>query len=217
MSPLPARIAKIVLSPQTEWPAIWDRPATTSSLLTGYALPLAFGSQFVAPLVGAVAVALFGVRQTGGAGFLLATVVTQAIAGLVKVAFEIAMLWLFSLVVPAFAPSVNAQMGSLAALKLAVYARTPAWLGSALSIVPFAGLVLGWIGSFAGFVYGLVLVYLGTISFMRVPRQQAGPFPIVNATIVFGLQCLASFATLFISVIVAGLAAFIAASHSVPH
>ena len=76
-------------------------------------------------------------------------------------------IFILSLIINALAPSFGGQKNSTQALKVAVYAFTPAWVAGALQILtPLA--ILGILLAF----YGLYLLYLGLPVLMRARRRK---------------------------------------------
>ncbi|HEY6050157.1 MAG TPA: YIP1 family protein, partial [Thermoanaerobaculia bacterium] len=82
------------------------------------------------------------------------------------------------------APRFGGQPGRIAALKLAVYSSTAAWLAGVFSLVPALS-ILSLLG-----LYSLYLLYLGVPVLMKVPRDRALGYTIaavVAAVVLFAV------------------------------
>jgi hypothetical protein len=165
------RVKKICLSPKTEWDVIANEPASTSGLLTGYAVPLA--------AIGAVA-GFVGGSLVGYTLPFIGTYRVPVAAGLTAAIFTLCMavagVFVLSLIINALAPSFDAQKDATRALKLAVYSYTPAWVAGVLQILPPLS-VLALLGA----LYGIYLLYLGLPRLMRCPEEKA---PLYTAVVV---------------------------------
>lgn len=163
------RAKNICLTPNTEWPVIAMEPATPGGLITGYALPLiAIGA--VAGLIGGsvvgVSVPFAGTVRVGiGAGL---------VGACVSVVMGVIGLFVLSFLINALAPTFGGQQNSTQAMKVAVYAYTPAWIAGVLQIIP----VLGVLGILAA-LYGLYLLYLGLPVLMKSPTDKSMGYTVV--------------------------------------
>ena len=74
--------------------------------------------------------------------------------------------YVVALIIDALAPTFNGQKNSANALKLAVYANTPAWIVGVFSLLPGLGIlrILG--------LYGLYLLWLGLPKLMKSPPEK---------------------------------------------
>ena len=141
-------------SPDSEWSAIANERAETTTLFVGYVLPLA-GAAAAAQLIGESVVGRsFGILGTyrlpltTGLGLAIASLVLAAVGAV-----------LLSIVIDALAPTFGAEKNREQALKVAVYSATPVWLAGVLQIVPALGVV--------------VLLYLGLPRLMKCPAEKA--------------------------------------------
>ena len=157
------RVRNILLSPNTEWPAIAEEPTQVGDVVTGYVMPLA--------AIGAIA-GFIGGSLVGTSLPFLGTYRVPIMTGLAGAvfAFVVAIIGVFILafIINALAPTFGAQKDSNKAFKVAVYSYTPAWIAGALQILPALG-VLGIIAA----LYGLYLLYLGLPALMKVPQEKA--------------------------------------------
>lgn len=163
------RVKNICLTPKTEWPVIAAEPATTGGLISGYVVPLA--------AIGAIA-GFIGHSIVGTTVPFIGTYRTPMVAGLVLAVFTFGMAivgcFVLGLIIDALAPTFAGEKNSIQALKVAVYAYTPAWVAGVLNILP----ALGILGIFAA-IYGLYLLYLGLPRLMKCPEDKAIPYTAV--------------------------------------
>ncbi|MDR0251015.1 MAG: YIP1 family protein [Burkholderiales bacterium] len=163
-----ARVKNILLSPVKEWGVIDGESATVNSLYTHYAVFLAL----IPAVAGFIGNSLIGMTAFG------ITVRTPIISGLVMAimtyALALGMLYVMALIINALAPQFDTKPNLVQALKVAVYSATPAWVVSALMIIPaLAPLVV------LGSIYSLVLYWLGLPKLMKVPEEKKIVFNIV--------------------------------------
>lgn len=171
------RVQDILLRPKPTWDVIDGEQPTVQGLYTGYICILAalpplaglLGSLAFAPLMGAYAP--FGMV---GSIVLAALQYGLALAGV----------YIFALIVDALAPSFDGTKNQIQAFKAVTYGATAAWVGGALSFVPFVGLLL----AIAGAVYTLYLYYLGLPKMMKVPEGKALGFVIVSIVVAVVIQ-----------------------------
>jgi hypothetical protein len=95
---------------------------------------------------------------------------------LAVVSYVLALVGIFvlSLIINALAPSFGGQKDSGQALKIAVYAYTPAWIAGVFTILTS----LSWLPIVAG-IYGLYLFYLGLPILMKSPKEKAAGYTVV--------------------------------------
>ena len=157
------RVKNILLTPKTEWPVIEAEPTPPATIVTSYVMPLA--------AIGAVA-GFIGGSLVGTTVPFLGTYRVPITTGLVGAAFAfcfaIVGVFILAFIINALAPTFGAQKDSNKALKVAVYAYTPAWIAGAFQILP----ALGILALFAA-LYGLYLLYLGLPSLMKAPQDKA--------------------------------------------
>ncbi len=157
------RIKNILLTPKTEWPVIAGEASTTGELLGGYVAPLAG----LSVLCGFVGKTLIGVSVP-----FMGTMRTPFLAGIGIAVFAFVMAFvgilILSTVINVLAPTFGGEKNSTQALKVAVYAYTPAWIAGFLGIIPALGLI-GVVIS----LYGLYLLYLGLPRLMKNPEEKS--------------------------------------------
>ena len=155
------RAKAILLTPKTEWPVIETESATTGSLFTGYAIPLA-AIPAVASFIGWSVV---GIRVLGGS-FKLP--MSDALVGaLVQFVGSLVGVFVLGLIIDALAPSFGGTKSTIQALKVAVYSSTASWVAGIFLIIPSLG-ILSILG-----LYSLYLLYLGLPQLMKAPADKA--------------------------------------------
>jgi hypothetical protein len=157
------RVRNILLTPNTEWPAIAEEPTDKAAVVTGYVMPLA--------AIGAIAGFIGGSLVGMSLPFLgrYRVPITTGLAGAVfTFVFAIIGVFVLAFIINALAPTFGAQQDSNKAFKVAVYSYTPAWIAGVLQILP----ALGFLGIIAA-LYGLYLLYLGLPALMKVPQDKA--------------------------------------------
>ncbi len=160
---LVARVKNILLAPKTEWPLIAGETSSTGDLMGGYVAPLA-GAAALAGFIGSSFVGftvpmLGNMRSPIGAG--LGTAVFTFVMAFVGV-------YLLSMIINALAPSFGGEKNPAQALKVSVYAYTPAWIAGLLQVIPLLG-ILGLVAAF----YGIYLLYLGLPALMKNPAEKS--------------------------------------------
>lgn len=158
------RVKNICLTPNTEWRAIEQEPATPGGLLTGYALPLAA----VAALAGFIGGSIVGMNTIVG-GYVRTPVMWGLVAAIWGVISALVGAVICAVVVNALAPTFGGQPDSGRAFKVAVYSFTPAWVLGVLQVVPGLGLL----ASIVGGLYAIYLLYLGLPVLMKSPAEKA--------------------------------------------
>ena len=88
--------------------------------------------------------------------------------------FIFAAVFIVAWIVDALAPTFGGQKDPLAALKVAAYSLTPAWVAAILTILPSLGFIAALLG-----LYGLYLLYLGLPVLMRAPTDRALGYTVV--------------------------------------
>ena len=157
------RAKNICLTPKTEWPVIASETTSTGALMSGYVAPLAI----IGPIAGFVGGSIVGHTLP-----FVGTYRTPIIAGIGLAVFMFVMafvgVFILSLIIDALAPSFGGEKNSQQALKVAVYAYTPAWLAGILSIIPFLGVL-----AILAATYSLYLLYLGLPRLMKCPEDKS--------------------------------------------
>ena len=154
------RVMGMFTRPREEWTQIDTEPATIPGLFTGYAMILA-AIPALAGLVGSI---------------LFVHIIPLAIIGaLIGYVLNLVGVFVFGLILEMLAPSFDAQKDRVQAMKLAVYSATGSWVGGILAIVPF----IGWLGTLAGGIFSLYLLFIGTPIIMKSPAEKSTGYTIV--------------------------------------
>lgn len=169
------RVKNIVLTPKTEWPVIAGEPTTVGQLYKGYAMPL----------MALMALVSFVHRSVIGYSFGFGTYRTPIVGGLVGAlvgfVLGLVMLYIYALIIDGLAPTFAGQRDQRQALKVAVYAMTPAIIGTIGGLVPWLGPLIG----LAALIYGIYVLYLGLPVVMRSPQDKAAGYTV--AVIICGI------------------------------
>ena len=164
-----ARAKGLIQRPRQEWEAIAAEPASTGGLFTGYAMPMA-AIPAVAGFLGAAMIAGMLGRELGlpriGVGALLLQSILAYLLGLAGV-------WVLGKIVQALAPRFGGTDDEIAAMKLAVYSPTAAWLAGIFALLPPLS-ILGLLG-----LYSLYIFHQGAPVVARVPAERALGFTAV--------------------------------------
>jgi len=163
------RAKNILLQPGQEWPVIAGEAADTKSLFVNYAVPLAAISPIAMwlghSLVG-VSMGPFGTVRTPLLAGLAFAIVTYML-GLVST-------FIVGLIIDALAPTFGGEKNGTQAMKCAVFASTPVWLGGIFHLIPALGSLV-----IVAALYCLYLLYLGLPALMKAPKEKAVGYTIV--------------------------------------
>lgn len=162
------RVKRILLSPKEEWPVIDAEPATVGSIYSGYVVPLS-ALPAIAAFIGmsVIGIGVLGQHYRIPIGTGLAGMVTRYVLGLVGV-------YVVALVIDALAPTFGGTKNPIAALKVAAYSFTAAWVGGILMILPALGII-----SLLVSLYCFYLLYTGLPALMKSPAEKAAGYTIV--------------------------------------
>jgi len=158
-----ARVRNILLTPNTEWPAIAEEPTPPGDLVTSYVIPLAA----IGAIAGFIGGSIVGMSLPF-LGTYRVPIMTGLVGAVLAFVFAIVGVFILAFIINALAPTFGAQQDSNKAFKVAVYSYTPAWIAGVLQIVPALG-ILGVIAA----LYGLYLLYLGLPALMKCPKDKA--------------------------------------------
>jgi Yip1 domain len=159
------RVKNIIINPKAEWQVINSETSTGASLIFTYLFPLA--------LIAAVATFIgFSFLTFGGIGF--GTEYGLIYAGIMLVQLIVSV-YVNALVTDALAPSFGSEKNIGKSMQLVVYAATPAYVGAILNIIP----AIGWLGSLAGGIYSIYLLYLGIPVLKKTPQDKVPIYLIV--------------------------------------
>jgi hypothetical protein len=169
------RVKNILVTPKTEWDVIAAESTPTAGLITGYVLPLAA----IAALASFIGYSLVGTslpfvgtyRMSIGWGLGIA--VWHIIAAVIAV-------FVLGFIIDALAPTFGGTKNNAQALKVAVYAYTPAWVAGILNILPALGVL-----AILGALYAIYLLYLGRPRLMKNPEEKSAGYTAV--TVICGI------------------------------
>ncbi|HET6400268.1 MAG TPA: Yip1 family protein [Candidatus Kapabacteria bacterium] len=167
---------EIVLNQNAEWTRVMSDESERQSLLRyGMTLILiAYALRFLLSLLFASVMSAF---VPYGTLYMVTSVV-------IEFALAIAALYFVPQILAALAPSFGGKNDSLNALKLYVFAATPAWLGMALSVIP----VLGWLAAIAGGVYSIYLFWQHISDAMSIPAEKKVGYAILAVVIIVVIE-----------------------------
>jgi hypothetical protein len=198
---LVARVQNILMKPAAEWDVIANEPATVQGLFTGYAAIVA-----LFPVVGGVIGALAGgllFHSMFGTTAILVGGIVGAVLGYV---LNLAVAFVFSLIVDALASTFNATPNKVEAAKVAVYGFTASWVSGFFSFIPVLGILI----ALAGFGYSCYLIYLGISKVMKPPADKAVAYAavaiIINLVIYFIVFWILAIMTAMLMTMMAGAA-----------
>ena len=152
----------VLLQQQSEWSKVLSENEERQNYITYGAILIVLS--YIAMFIGSAfligAFGAFGVLSLGPAYY--------AVFEGIQLVLAIAALYIIPQILAAIAPSFSGQNNSLNALKLYVFAMTPAWIGSMLGILP----VIGWLGAIAGGIYGIYLFWQHVTEAMSIPEDK---------------------------------------------
>ena len=170
------RAKAILLKPEETWPVIDAEPATVASIYRDWLFILA-AIPSVCHFIGSslIGYSVFGVSMR-----------TPLLAGLIGlvVGYVIGLLglFLFALLVDAFAPTFGGTRNQVAAMKVVAYSATASCVAGVLMIVPSMLLML--VVFLAG-CYGIYLLWLGLPVLMKCPKDKAVGYTAVVLIVAF--------------------------------
>ena len=164
------RVKNICLSPDAEWSVIDHESASTSSLITGYVVPLA-AVNAVAAFIGR---SIIGITLPFVGGTYRVPIVSGLVVAILSVVMTVVGVVVCGYVIDALAPTFGAQKSNLQAMKVATYAPTAAWVAGILQIIPALSLL-----AILGALYTLYLLYLGLPKLMKCPQDKAVGYTVV--------------------------------------
>jgi hypothetical protein len=151
-----ARVKGMILAPDREWQVIRGEPVELVPLFTRYVMILAA----IPAIAGMLAMMMFG---------LFFSAIGTAIVGYV---LSVAGVFVTAKIIEILAPNFGGPQDAEAALKLAAFAPTAAWVAGGAIIIP----LLGGLVALAGGLYSLYTLYRGVPVVMRVPQERALTF-----------------------------------------
>ena len=172
---LVARTKNILTTPKTEWPVIAGETTGTAELYTGYAMPLA--------AIGPIAIILGNLLSGSRVSFM-----GSVLLAIVSFVLSLVAIYVIGLIVAKIAPSFGGKEDMGQALKLVTYAYTAPWLGAIFNLIPAIS-ILGTIVS----LYGLYLLYTGTVPLMSVAKERSVGYTAVVVLVSIGVYIVIGF------------------------
>lgn len=166
------RVKNIITKPKEEWQVINGEAKSGMPLIVSYLLPLA--------ALAAIASFIGYSFLFRGEGIGIKTGLIYAVIAFLQMVISV---YISALVTDALAPSFASEKNMNKSIQLIVYAATPAYVGGLLNIIP----AIGWLGSLAGGVYSIYVLYLGLPIMKKTPEDKT---PIYLIVIILALAVL---------------------------
>ncbi|MBN2346616.1 MAG: DUF1282 family protein [Candidatus Aminicenantes bacterium] len=145
------RAKNIILTPAKEWEVIKGESLTVSDMFTKYAMILA-AIPAIAGFIGYVVIGM----SFGGFGTFRLPVGNALVWAILSYVFSLGGVFLLAFIIDALAPSFGCAKDMTAAVKIAVFSYTPAWLAGIVNIIPALSILV-----LLASLYALYLIYLG--------------------------------------------------------
>lgn len=171
------RVKNILLSPVTEWETIKGETHTVTDLFTQYAMILAA----IPALAGLIGFSVIG--SSYGFGTFRLPIGYGLTHCILTYVFSLIGVYLLAMIIDFLSPNFGASKDMDAALKIAVFSMTPAWVGGIFLIIP----ALSIISMLAG-LYGLYLLFLGIKLLKDTPPDKQLIFFIVTILVAIVIQ-----------------------------
>ncbi len=160
MNELIARVRGMIMAPAEEWRRVAAEPVELMPLFTRYVMILA------------------AIPAVAGFLWLLLWAPLAALTGAVaSYVLSVVAVFVMAKIIEILAPNFGGPQDPDAALKLAAFSPTAAWVSGAAMIVP----VLGWLVALIGALYSLYTLYLGVPIVCGVPQEARGVHPAWSA------------------------------------
>jgi hypothetical protein len=165
------RVQQLILKPKEEWEKIKEEKTTLAELFTSYAMIL-LAIPAVAQFVGW---SLIG-RRIPFVGWYRVGIGTGLLRAILFYILTLASVYVFGIIINALAPTFGSKPDATAAMKLAVYSMTPAWVAGVLYIIPLLDILVILAG-----LYGIYILYLGFVCpMMDTPKDKVMTYMIVS-------------------------------------
>ena len=171
---------EIVLHQNAEWTRVMSDESERQSLLR-YGMMLIF----IAYALLFVLTALVSMAISTIIPFSALHVVTSVVINFV---LAIATLYFVPQILAALAPSFGGKNDPLNALKLYVFAATPAWIGMAVAVIP----LIGWLAAIAGGIYAIYLFWQHFADAMSIPADKKVGYVILAVVIIAVIEFIIS-------------------------
>jgi hypothetical protein len=177
------RAKNILLAPVKEWEVIKGENLTIADMFMKYAVILA-AIPAVAGFIGYVVIGM----SFGGFGTFRWPVGTALVWAILSYVLSLGGVFLLAFIIDALAPTFGCKKDLVAAVKIAVFSYTPAWIAGVLGIIPAIS-VLMLIAS----LYALYLLYLGMQKIKEPAQDKLMPYFIVSLVALIVIYWLVGF------------------------
>jgi hypothetical protein len=124
-----------------------------------------------------------------------APIATGLVHAILQYALTLVGVYVVAFIIDALAPKFESKKNMLAAMKVAVYASTPAWIAGILGIIPVLSVLI-----ILASLYGLYLFYVGLPILMETPQEKVlGYFVVVIVVAIIVSVLIGVFAGLVVS------------------
>ncbi len=183
------RVKEIILKPQETWEKIKGEETTIKDLYTSYAGILAL----IPAIANFIGMSLIG-SSFMGVSFRV-PIGTGLVQAILQYVLTLVGIYVVAFIIDALAPSFESKKNMLAAMKVAVFSVTPAWIAGILGIIPMLS-VLAVLAS----LYSLYLFYVGLPILMETPKEkQLGYFIVVIVVTIIVWALVGVFAGMVVS------------------
>jgi len=155
------RAKNILLTPAKEWEVIKGENLTIADIFTKYAMILAA----IPAVAGFIGYSLIGVSY--GFGTFRVPIGSSLVWAILQYILSLAGVFVVALVMDALAPTFGCSKNLVAAVKIAAFSYTAAWVAGIFNLIPSLGILVG-IAS----LYMLYLLYLGMKIIKDVPADK---------------------------------------------
>ena len=171
------RAKNMILKPADTWPVIEQESTDWQKLYVPYMVTLAA----IPALCGFIGMTLFGV---GGFGFSMRIPVVTGLGLMVsQYIMTLVMVFVWGWLISMLAKTFGGQPNLMNAVKLTVYASTPAMVAGIFQLIPSLAIL-----AMLGGLYSLYVMYLGLPVLMKNPPEKSLPYMVVAAVI--GIVCM---------------------------
>jgi hypothetical protein len=169
------RVQQLILKPKEEWVKIKEEKITLAELFTQYAMIL-LAIPAVAQFIGW---SLIG-RRIPFVGWYRLGFFQGLLRAILFYVLTLVSVYLFGIIINALAPTFSSKSDATAAMKLAVYSMTPAWVAGVLYIIPLLDILV-----ILASLYGIYIMYLGFVCpMMDTPKEKVIAYMIVSLIVV---------------------------------
>jgi hypothetical protein len=169
-----SRVQQLILKPKDEWIKIKEEKITLAELFTSYAMIL-LAIPAVAQFIGW---SLIG-HRIPFVGWYRMGIGTGLLRAILYYVLTLVSVYVFGIIINALAPTFSSKSDATAAMKLAVYSMTPAWVAGVLYIIPMLDILV-----ILASLYGIYILYLGFVCpMMDTPKEKVLSYMIVSLVV----------------------------------